>query len=457
MEKRMPECRIIIGALAGNQYDDRQQRCRNSWFRDALATEDIRAFFLFGRNSQGVTEPKLNGDELYLPCPNAYGSLPQRTNWFCRWALTIPGWKYLFKCDDDTYVSIPRLAAYDTAERPYIGGEWQKGRRYGSGGGGYFLSRAAAQIIANQLRINMGNEDELVGAILAAAGVLFHDDQRFVGFGNPQKRPKPDNDIITAHGISPELFWRCHHETRMNDWPFRIVMPVSNQYSKVAITSLKLLEKYWPQNPRVDVLHHDKQPPNIHQYAIPHHHGNQTKVWTEAMRVYLETQNPDEFVMLMLEDYGIFAPVRVDLIRQAHEMLTQVPELGCIHLTWQPPKKARHQSGLLQIPRGYDYSVNTQAALWRRSVLLEVLKALGPTTAENFELGGSRWLNEHLPNVVVAQVLMDEPKTPGPFVDGVDNKHLWAVPYHNLCRRGSADPRHAKFLESEGVKCEIVQ
>ena len=64
-----------------------------------------------------------------------------------------------------TYVSIPRLKAYDLA-RPgvpgapdYVGTEWKPGVGYASGGAGYFLSRKAATIVAETLAITHWAED----------------------------------------------------------------------------------------------------------------------------------------------------------------------------------------------------------------------------------------------------------------------------------------------------------
>ena len=108
---------------------------------------------------------------MVCPCPDDYPSLPQRTRWFCRWALAQNDWDYLFKCDDDTYVSITRLSLYDLAGRDYVGAEWKPGVGYGSGGAGYFLSRKAATAVAERLEQPCGAEDALVGQVLRSAGL----------------------------------------------------------------------------------------------------------------------------------------------------------------------------------------------------------------------------------------------------------------------------------------------
>jgi hypothetical protein len=125
----------------------------------------------------------------------------------------------LFKCDDDTYVSIPRLLAFCEKElaRPcapdYVGAEWRPGVGYGSGGAGYFLSRKAAELVAQKLEQATGAEDLLVGRVLRAADVQLTVEPRLVPFGSMAHRPQRGNDLITLHGASAEAFLAAHAET----------------------------------------------------------------------------------------------------------------------------------------------------------------------------------------------------------------------------------------------------
>ena len=225
---------ILIGALSAWKYPERRERCLTTWMADA-AEAGVQALFLLGCPT--ATAPELIGPHaLVLPCPDDYPSLPQRTGWFCRWALgertkaeggrrneefhpssfRLPpsafDWDYLFKCDDDTYVSIPRLLAYDTAGRDYIGAEWKPGVNYASGGAGYFLSRRAASIVAEglaHLPDPRGAEDLLVGQILRAAGIPFAIEPRLVPFASMEHRPRRDNELITLHACTAA--WEASH------------------------------------------------------------------------------------------------------------------------------------------------------------------------------------------------------------------------------------------------------
>jgi hypothetical protein len=202
--------RILIGALSGWKYPDRRQRCATTWFPRAHKF-GCDAVFLVG--IPGIPAPERDCNFLLLPCPDAYDNLPQRTLWFCRWALMQQDWDYLFKCDDDTYVCAERLASYDTQGRAYIGAEWEPGVGYGSGGAGYFMSRQAAAIVAERLTMLTGSEDLLVGQVLREAGVPFSIEPRLVPYGSDAKRPKADNDLLTLHGVGADLFLASHSET----------------------------------------------------------------------------------------------------------------------------------------------------------------------------------------------------------------------------------------------------
>jgi len=203
---------ILIGALSGWRHHERRARCLATWMADAEAL-CTRAVFLLGCAAAAV--PELVGPHyLCLPCPDNYDSLPQRTLWFCRWALERDDWDYLFKCDDDTYVSVPRLLAYDLAGRDYVGAEWKPGVGYGSGGGGYFLSRRAVAIVACRLEsFPAGAEDLLVGRVLCEAGIALSIEPRLVPFGSLERRPRRENGLITLHGADAAAFLASAAET----------------------------------------------------------------------------------------------------------------------------------------------------------------------------------------------------------------------------------------------------
>ena len=206
--------RILIGALSGWKYRERRARCLATWMADGDSM-GVRSVFLLGCPTEAAAE-EIGCHHLALPCPDDYASLPQRTRLFCHWATGAgsreqgaKNWDYLFKCDDDTYVSIPRLLTYDLAGRDYVGAEWRPGVAYGSGGAGYFLSRKAAAIVADRLTMPTGAEDLLVGHVLRAAGIPLSIEPRFVPFGSADRRPARTNDLITCHACPAA--WQLSH------------------------------------------------------------------------------------------------------------------------------------------------------------------------------------------------------------------------------------------------------
>lgn len=203
--------RILIGALSCLKYQFRRARCMETWVPQTRRL-DLDFVFLVGQPDLEKGTPERHGDLLLLPCPSDYPSLPQRTLWFCRWALAQPWWDYLLKCDDDTYLAAQRLAKYNLADRDYIGAEWQPGVGYGSGGAGYLLSRKAAAIVAEKLTQPTGPEDLLAGKVLREAGVDLSIEPRFTPFSGPDRYPRRDNDRITGHHLESQLWAIAHDE-----------------------------------------------------------------------------------------------------------------------------------------------------------------------------------------------------------------------------------------------------
>lgn len=446
------QAKILIGALSGTQHEMRRRRCRETWIADARRF-GIECVFLMG-GTEFTATPILFDDMLLLPCPNSYPALPQRTRWFCKWALEQPNWEYLFKCDDDTYVCIERLAEYDTAGRDYIGGEWTPGVSYASGGGGYLLSRRAAEVVANRLDQTEGAEDLLVGELLKHAGMPLHLDNRFVGIGDNDRRPRSDNDTVTTHAVSSGLFVQSHRETG-GSWQFRVVMPTCNRYATtVPFVTLQLLKQHWPDHPHVDLLYYETAPPEFDRVTRLHMGQQEHITWAATLAKYLREHNTNQLVLFMLDDYGVCLPVKRDAIASAQRAMLSDPRIGNVHLTWQPAHPKQEWNGLLRLPP-WDYSVNTQAALWRRDLLLEVAQAQSACSIEDFELAGSGWFNRERSALDYhCQVTMPNPSNPSGFVDETDKAH-WALPYNNLMRRGSVDPRHAAFLSSHGLNLVV--
>jgi hypothetical protein len=128
-----------------------------------------------------------------LGCPDDYEHLPRKTKAICK--LTED---YLFLCDTDTYVHVPRLLASGYEAHNYIGYQLTRnsGIPYASGGAGYWLSKAAMEVIAKSANPDLfENEDEMVGNVLFNAGIKLHHDPRYALYEDVL----PGNNIISRH------------------------------------------------------------------------------------------------------------------------------------------------------------------------------------------------------------------------------------------------------------------
>jgi len=221
--------RILIGALSGGAPPlvRRRESCRRTWFTGVGGYEGSECLFLLG--DPALKCPELRGDELWLPCPDDYRSLPQKTRGFCRWALDSADFDYLFKCDDDTYVCLDRLTQVP-AGLDYCG--WNvNGRGYASGGAGYLLSRRAAGVVAEKLIEPTGPEDMLVGRHLRQAGISLVHDTRFYPFSRLSRAPQPTNRQITGHHHGSRRILRVHRAMTRKT-PAKPAVPGDSWYSQ---------------------------------------------------------------------------------------------------------------------------------------------------------------------------------------------------------------------------------
>lgn len=211
--------KAIIGVLTCQKMDARRAGVLRTWGRSIREDPDLDFVFLIGDPTLAV--PRRECDVLYVPCPDDYDSLPQKTRWFCVWLteLAEQQWDVAMKVDDDTYLQVDRLkpflerAAAD--ERVDVYGA-DDGNHF-HGGAGYTMNRDAAAAIAEHVRDLQGLEDWKACAALHTAGLHWADEPRFCF--DKKRLPMPANEQITAHYCSPvrqRLLW---DDFRINDSP----------------------------------------------------------------------------------------------------------------------------------------------------------------------------------------------------------------------------------------------
>ena len=117
-------------------------------------------------------------------------------------------------------------------------------------------------------------------------------------------------------------------------------------------------------------------------------HAGHGANWTNRVREQLEALDTP-YVLLMLEDFFLRRPVDTAGVLRAFESLREL-DGAVVRLVRRPAPDASvpGHPHLGEIDRGAPYRVSTQAAIWRRSALLDLMRA--GESIWQFEILGSR-------------------------------------------------------------------
>jgi hypothetical protein len=247
----MEKLDTLILLLSCQKTKDRREACRETYLFKPLPP-GMKAVFLIGRPGE---QPALSGDVLYLDCSDKYLDLPQKIWHGIREAFTRWDFDWIFKADDDTWVNPLRILQYPKT-RDYLGRKvggkfdpnWHVGKclidpqgharriknypPYGSdtdaikhtphtcswagGGTGYFLSKHAAELVAEEPMSHVYREDEVyedrfVGQVMGSHGIYLH------GKHDTMRDNGLKSNIFgatTIHPLKPlemrEAYWRLH-------------------------------------------------------------------------------------------------------------------------------------------------------------------------------------------------------------------------------------------------------
>lgn len=194
----------------GQRFERRLSLCAKTWMKDAV---ELNQDVLVVR--AGTKPNRVN--ELWFDTPDDIGHISLQMRLLMEFLLGRKDWTWLFKCDNDTYVSIPRFLRYSpTGYTGYHCG-WPS---YAHGGGGYWLNRDMASVLAKKLPDSTYPKDREVGRLLREAGFPFRHDGRFVGEGTRDRLyPMQTNRVITTHRVSDSVWYRAHYETGLGGLP----------------------------------------------------------------------------------------------------------------------------------------------------------------------------------------------------------------------------------------------
>jgi hypothetical protein len=172
--------------------------------------------------------------------------------------------------------------------------------------------------------------------------------------------------------------------------------------------------------------------------------------WLGPIVSFLESR-PEELFLLMLDDYALCGPARVETISAARRLMEAEKGVGVFPLSWYPAQSRVPREGWPGVETLTGTPILLQAAIWRREGFLDLARSMDPrTSAHGFERLATQRVKGRGIEICGAQ--MPSPKwVGGHFVDGFD-KRDWPLPYHNLMHAGRLEPQHEPFLRAEGLE-----
>lgn len=196
--------KAFLGITSCKRFDERRQACRETWLRDARRHSIEYRF---------VTGEQVNDghDVLVAGCEDDYSNVWKKTLVLLKYALSVPDWTHFIKADDDSYMVLERVLPSLCAD---YGGALNNHEDvpYGSGAASY-LSRKAVEIVVQEMK-GGGFDDLEIGRILHRKGIAFVPDERWSSSmrNETPPLPKPDNDSITTHYLTPETMRALHED-----------------------------------------------------------------------------------------------------------------------------------------------------------------------------------------------------------------------------------------------------
>lgn len=192
------EMRVLIAVVSCARDREAHELIRQTWAKNI----PVDYQFFVGR---GCEVSRM--DEIWLDVPDDWDGLPRKTQAVCRWAAERD-YDFIFKCDTDSYVHVPRLLASGFEKYHYSGccGETENvypDACFPANGGGYWLSRRSFEYLAENMNLGLGKNCEdwcVFLSLMKGAGIFVHHDPRYMANRpTPGLGPAPGNDAIILH------------------------------------------------------------------------------------------------------------------------------------------------------------------------------------------------------------------------------------------------------------------
>ena len=174
---------------------------------------------------------------------------------------------------------------------------------------------------------------------------------------------------------------------------------------KIISASAYLIKKYIPNEINTTFLNYGNfngKTFNSNYEKLGNFRFGGADTWGKYLSKYFE-EIEDEFLIFGLDDYFISKNLNQDSFDKVLEAIQSSKKIANVQLSFSSNQINKNyltkENNILYLKRDSDYSAVTQWSIWRRSVLLNILKNI--KSPWEFELKGSKILNKLNLNTVI--------------------------------------------------------
>jgi hypothetical protein len=202
---------IIICSCNKDKSLNLRKSCRSTWLVDI--PKNINYKFFVGDGYGGDEDDVVN-----LDVDDSYWGLPNKVRRIYEWLFENGiDFDYIFKCDDDTYVKTEKIHDLISDGHDFVGNVFldDESKKFASGGAGYFLSKSLLEKILKEKIPKRGLEDVTFSKLALkntknykSSDKLYYNREGLV-----------DDDMVTAHWLTPGTMIRHHNKIKGNKEP----------------------------------------------------------------------------------------------------------------------------------------------------------------------------------------------------------------------------------------------